>query len=383
LMLLLASLQQAFAYNTYCLETWNFEERWRDTGIDNSWIYWNDRSDTVYPGWQLRGGAGFLSKQTWNMIDGGFIQFSMDTANAQTNVNNNFYMTTPNSQQFGSKTYCDVQRSGYDDDENCLELDIQENNGNCRSHLGVHTWPDHNGGCDQGGCLGQANIQGKRTYRLTFNSEGGFKLKYQLEGKHTWYPLSLTDHISGGGRTWTDAKARIKQLMESNGFQIHSSQWEGWVPTTNAAEPPFDSNLCTNNGGIEDSYFYIWNVIVRGAIVQSSDTHPPKCSSDVIARLDDLSDCSSSSYTCGPIETLVHSHSLSAAPVPDSTTTAPSTDSEDSEDEKKHGPKKHGHKGPKKGKKGPKKHGKKGPKRAKKGPKHGEQGCQEDCEEEE
>merc|ERR1711879_178751 len=134
-----------------------------------------------------------MGKQTWNMIDGGYIQFSIDTALASTDVNNNFYLTSPNSEQFWSNRYCDVQEYGYDDNNNCLELDITENNGNCRSHFGVHTFPDNAGGCDRAGCYGRTNLSGKRTYRMTFDSDGGFTLMYQLHEQTAWHEIPITD----------------------------------------------------------------------------------------------------------------------------------------------------------------------------------------------
>jgi len=350
-------------YNTYCLQPWNFEERWRDDST-GGWPRFNEQP-TYQPGFRLHGGTGVWGKQTWNMIDGGYIQFSMDTSYASNGVNNNLYLTTPNSYQFENQIYCDVQRDGYDNNENCLELDLVEHNGNCRSHLGVHTWPDHDGGCDRGGCFGQANISGKRTFRMTFNSEGGFSLKYQKDDHKTWHTLHLTDHISGGGRDWTDAKARIKQQMENNGFLIHSSQWEGWVPTDNAADPAFDSTHCTKNEGLSNSYFDIWNVVVHGAIVQNIEgSNPPHCTQTVIDILnsDETQLNLQKVYTSTPPElgSPVGDTPSDELPAPSQSVeeSDSSDDSSDSSDDSKDGKK---HKG---GKGKPKKHGK-GPKKPK------------------
>ena len=53
-----------------------------------------------------------------------------------------------------------------------MEMDIVENNGNCVSQTTWHTWPNHNGGCDQDGCAGITWVSGKRTMKAAFSSSG-------------------------------------------------------------------------------------------------------------------------------------------------------------------------------------------------------------------
>ena len=57
-----------------------------------------------------------------------------------------------------------------------MEMDIVENNGNCVSQTTWHTWPNHNGDCDQGGCWGLKWVSGARKYRAEFSADGWMKV---------------------------------------------------------------------------------------------------------------------------------------------------------------------------------------------------------------
>ena len=100
-------------------------------------------------GWTMTGPGGVHGKTAYNLL-GGYIEFDMDTSKAHVGVNNNLYTSSPD-QGFFPK-YCDIQNG---DHPTCMEMDIIENNGNCLAQTTWHTWPNHNGDCDQGGCWGQ------------------------------------------------------------------------------------------------------------------------------------------------------------------------------------------------------------------------------------
>merc|ERR1711920_658248 len=72
-------------------------------------------------GWTIHGGARASSKASYNLA-GGFVEFDMDLGGAHGGVNNNFYITFPNS----VGNYCDSGGTG-----GCAELDFVENNGKC------------------------------------------------------------------------------------------------------------------------------------------------------------------------------------------------------------------------------------------------------------
>merc|ERR1719414_413401 len=57
-------------------------------------------------GWTIHGGGSVHSKVTWN-LNGGYIEFDMDTSGAQAGVNTNLYTTSP--QVVTGTNDCDIQ----------------------------------------------------------------------------------------------------------------------------------------------------------------------------------------------------------------------------------------------------------------------------------
>merc|ERR1711881_226061 len=103
-------------------------------------------------GWRVHGGGGVHGRTSWNLL-GGYVEFDMDVCGAQSGVNNNFYMISPEG---GPSTgYCDIQGNN---SPICMELDMVENNGQCLGRTTWHVWGDHDGGCDQNGCFGQYKL---------------------------------------------------------------------------------------------------------------------------------------------------------------------------------------------------------------------------------
>jgi len=200
-------------------------------------------------GWKMTGSGGVHGKTSFNLL-GGYVQFDIDTSGAQGGINNNFYTSSPWPGLFPS--YCDIQAN---DSPECMEMDIVENNGDCISQVTWHTWPNHNGDCDQGGCWGQAYASGKRTMRASFSSDG-------------W----MTTTINGGEVPVTNptpsqnAKDYVAQQTAAIGLQFHSTQWQGWVP---------GDNKCPGGGNLGASTFSVTNVVVSGTIVQGQT--PTKC----------------------------------------------------------------------------------------------------------
>jgi hypothetical protein len=72
-------------------------------------------------------------RQTFNLF-GGYVEYGMDTLDAQGGINTNFYTSSP--EKFYFPAYCDIQAN---DSPQYMEMDIVENNGNCISQTTWHT----------------------------------------------------------------------------------------------------------------------------------------------------------------------------------------------------------------------------------------------------
>jgi len=202
-------------------------------------------------GWTMTGGGGVHGRQTFNLL-GGYIEFEIDTTNAKGGVNNNFYLVSPDQSYFKASNDCDIQAVGK---PACMEMDIIENNGNCLAQTTWHTWPNHNGDCDQGGCWGQRYRNGKTQIRAEFSSDGWMTVYMDGSKVDVTHPVPSEN-----------AHKYVRDTMASKGAQIQSSQWVGWVPAGN----------CPGGGDLTGSTFSINNVRVSGSIVQGPE--PTRCS---------------------------------------------------------------------------------------------------------
>lgn len=200
-------------------------------------------------GWKMTGPGGVHGKATFNLL-GGFVQFDMDTSGAHVNINNNLYTSSPDPSYFPA--YCDIQKNS---SPQCMEMDIIENNGGCLAQTTWHTWPNHNGDCDEGGCWGQQYLpKGVFKVRADFSADG-------------WMTVSLNGQkVDVSNPTPSeDAKKYVAQIMQSTGAQIHSTQWQGWVPPGN----------CGGGGDLSSSVFAVSNLQISGSVVQG--TEPTRC----------------------------------------------------------------------------------------------------------
>merc|ERR1711862_93012 len=201
-------------------------------------------------GWTIQGSGGVHSKTTWN-LNGGYVEFDMDTTGAQGGVNTNLYTTSPDRGKLQPTNDCDIQGVGK---PTCMEMDIIEMNGNCMAQSTVHTWPNHNGDCDQGGCWSKQRMGGKFHVKAEF-SNGGW-MSVQLNGQRN-------DHYTPSPSK--NSQNYVVQIMNSNGAQIQSSQWVGWVP----------AGPCPGGGNLGASRFTISNLVVQGSVVQGKQ--PTRC----------------------------------------------------------------------------------------------------------
>lgn len=203
-------------------------------------------------GWTIQGSGGVHSKTTWN-LNGGYVEFDMDTSGAQGGVNTNLYTTSPDPGQLRPVNECDIQGVNK---PSCMEMDIIEMNGNCMAQSTVHTWPNHNGGCDRGGCASLMRVGGKFHVKAEF-SAGGWMTVLLNGQKNEHYNPSPSKN----------SQDYVVKTMNSNGAQIQSSQWVGWVPS---------AGQCPGGGSLGSSRFTVSNLVVKGTVVQGQ--HPTRCS---------------------------------------------------------------------------------------------------------
>jgi len=212
--------------------------------------FWADGGAQLHSsgGWTINGNGGVHGKTAFNLL-GGYIEFDMDVTGAQSNVNNNFYTSSPSQGLFPQ--YCDIQAN---DSPQCMEMDIIENNGGCLSQSTWHTWPNKNGDCDENGCWAQEDIKGKNRFHVkaAFSTDGWMSVS--IDGVQFQYK----NPVPSG-----NAQAYVAKIMQSTGAQIQSSQWQGWVPGS------------CGSGDLSSSSFTVSNIKVQGSVVQGNE--PNRC----------------------------------------------------------------------------------------------------------
>jgi len=191
-------------------------------------------------GWVMTGAGGVHGKTSFNLL-GGYVEFDMNSNASHVGINNNFYTSSPSP----CCDYCDIQAGNH---PQCMEMDIIENNGGCLAQTTWHTWPNHNGDCDEGGCWGQMYLPGGSFHvRAEFNADSGMIVT--INGNR----VSVTNPTPS-----SNSKAFVVETMQKIGVQFHSTQWQGWVPSGN----------CGGGGNLESSVFSVRNVRVYGSVVQ-------------------------------------------------------------------------------------------------------------------
>lgn len=174
----------------------------------------------------------------------------MNTTRATGETNTNFYTSSPDK----CCAYCDIQNNK---SPQCMEMDIIENNANCAMATTWHTDPDHNGGCDEGGCAGHSQLPGGVfKMRAEFSTDG--TMKTFLDGKEV--------KVGGSSSVLDKAKGIVVKTMKAKGAMFHSTQWQGWVPSGSG---------CPAKGDLKKSIFSVTNVKIMGKVVQGQE--PTKC----------------------------------------------------------------------------------------------------------
>jgi len=188
-------------------------------GPDDIEINGNDATSSIEgSGWTMLGGSGVNVKASFNLL-GGYVEFDMDLTKVGNGVNTNLYTISP-ADGVANSGYCDIQSSpNY---PTCMEWDIDENNGNCAMQTTLHTWPNHNGGCDQGGCEANTHIGTTVHIKASMSTEGYPTINVNGNDVNGYNPA-----ISAS------SAAYVVTTMQERGAAIWSSQWVGWVPVEN------------------------------------------------------------------------------------------------------------------------------------------------------
>jgi len=205
-------------------------------------------------GWTIKGDGRVSTKATFNTL-GGSVQFDMDTTKAHAGVNTNIYTISPEGDFCGKDCYCDIQDNG---SPVCMELDIIENNGNCKFASTWHTKGGFGGdGCDAGGCAHNGDLPGGSFHMHSIWDEEGFWLSYLNDE-----PLDVNNYLS----VIDEDKRVVKETMMEKGVVVISSQWVGWVP----------GDGCPGGGDLDSSEFSIRNLEILGKVLHGPE--PRKCS---------------------------------------------------------------------------------------------------------
>merc|ERR1711862_149202 len=120
-------------------------------------------------------------------------------------------------------------------------MDIIENNGNCLAQTTWHTWANQDGDCDQHGCRGKMYRSGRTHVKAEFSTDGWMAV--YMDGTL----VNVNDPIPS-----EQAQHQVHHNMHTNGVQIQSSQWVGWVP----------KGRCAIGGNLQSSSFSIENIVV-------------------------------------------------------------------------------------------------------------------------
>jgi len=231
---------------------------------DLGWDYNAGGGQLIDSGFTIKGGARAHSKAAYDLL-GGFIEFDLDTTNAHVGLNNNVYFISPHLGPEGYTSmdqYCDgavqhgrraANRSA--NDYWCMELDINEDNGNCGSQTAVHTVMGHPGGCDANGCTITTHWNQQRfKVRAEITEDGSFQVN--MGG------------IQQNPNQDEGSKAIVRDTMKSRGAVIQASQWAnpgGWLPV----------GECGSDGDLDSSVYTVSNIRIKGRVVAGPT--PRKC----------------------------------------------------------------------------------------------------------
>eukprot|EP00475_Leptophrys_vorax_P001047 TRINITY_DN1054_c0_g3_i1.p1 TRINITY_DN1054_c0_g3~~TRINITY_DN1054_c0_g3_i1.p1 ORF type:complete len:318 (+),score=81.66 TRINITY_DN1054_c0_g3_i1:62-1015(+) len=203
-------------------------------------------------GWSIWGGGGAGTKSTFNLL-GGSVEFDIDFSGCHTGVNCNIYTVSPwgiSSAGYDPSKYCDGSKT---DNDWCVEVDWIESNGNCGGATSLHTvkGPGSGPGCTAWGC----------TIAYHYNGRPSFHMKLEFKEDGTWTTTRDGNVINGWNMNPQPSSSDwsiLSGAYKNQGALIYSSQWTGWVPTSD----------CGTSGDLGSSGFSVKNLRITGSVVQ-------------------------------------------------------------------------------------------------------------------
>jgi len=221
-------------------------------------------------GWSVRGQGGVHGLTSFNLL-GGFVEFDMDTTQATSGMNTNFYTISPDHPYTSYQDYCDGQGpyASSPSGTYCLEMDIIEANGHCAAAATWHTEYNMNGGCDRAGCA--VVVMPEADQRYDESAMQAVDLRRRVHVKAEFSPDGwMTTYYNGrklskfNRQPSDDARRSVYDTMSTVGAAVQSTQWHGWAPGN-----------CDDYGENPNSVFSISNLKFSGSVVQGPV--PPTC----------------------------------------------------------------------------------------------------------
>ena len=286
-MILSAALSSVLGHELFCPNEHDFH--------GGGYVFTTDPT-TGTSGWTMTGPGGVHGNQTFNLLDGGWVEFEIDTTHAQLGVNNNFYTSSPSPSVFPK--YCD--KPGANGGHKCMEMDIIENNGNCMSQVSWHTSPDEDG------YNGSAQVyaSGVRMVRAEFSKGGHMTVWFNGKKMERYENFFFRGEKRGIATTWSEEwesgdvkafpnpserqKKHVADQMKENGVMFQSTQWKGWVPGMGPQYGGYESwgweagnqecwSEAAGSPDVDASVFSIRKLRVFGTVVQGPK--PNECPS--------------------------------------------------------------------------------------------------------
>jgi hypothetical protein len=209
-------------------------------------------------GWTVQAGGGAHGLTSFNML-GGYMEFDLDNSGSQWGVNNNLYTISPDHPYTSYDDYCDGQGPDASSPKGiyCMELDIWEGNGNQNGATTLHTWFNHDGDCDQGGCASEFSGGGSMHFRVNWDENGFMHTSINGQENSNFSPYPSQNAIDN-----------MRDTMSKVGVVFVSTQWTGWVPGAGSVK-----------GDLDNSRFSVSNLKVNGQVLMGPE--PAKCGSEL------------------------------------------------------------------------------------------------------
>lgn len=209
-------------------------------------------------GWTIYNGGGVATKSSFELLQGGWVEYDVDVSRVNRGINVNVYTISPTirGSSFTQSDYCDGART---DHTWCVEIDWLESNGNCGGATTYHTIKGPGEGCTAWGCRTHFEYNGRTKFRMRIEHSPDGKLVVIRDGQRI-----TPNDIKPTPRS--DDWCILAEAYRTKGALIYSSQWTGWVPTCKGS---------SDNGVLEGSVYTVSNLKIFGSVLQGPE--PMRC----------------------------------------------------------------------------------------------------------